>query len=164
MRKRIAVFLMSLAIAGSFVSLGITVYRSIMFKQNCSGYLKQAADASTVQIAIDKLDIAIQYLEDNNLTQGYTSIVYKTQDEDLGFWYNNIINAREQLKVSLNGSKLEQDNALMRVREALLDNGEKGTELTVPDGISRYPYNLFFAITNTLSIIVLIVLSIAISA
>lgn len=142
----------------SCITPGITVQRSIIFSQYCGGYLKQAADASSISTALDRLNLAIEYIEENNLTEGYTSIIYKTQDEDLRFWYHNILDAREQLTLSLNGSKLEQDNALMRVREALTDNGEEGTKVTIPDGISRYPHNTIFAILNSISILLLCII------
>jgi hypothetical protein len=44
----------------------------------------------------------------------------------------------------------------MKVRESLTDEGEKGTVLTIPDGISRHPHNVLWAILNTISGIILI--------
>ena len=139
------------------ISPAITGYRSIRFTQECEGYLKQAADASTAEIALDRLDKAIAYIESHNLTSGYTSIVYKTQDEDLGYWYDNIVTCRDNLKKCLKSSQLEKDNALMRMREVLTDQGEKGTILTIPDGISRAPQNKMWAILNTISGILLFI-------
>ena len=46
----------------------------------------------------------------------------------------------------------------MKVRESLTDDGEKGTSLTIPAGISRYPDNLWLGIWRAISYIVLAVL------
>lgn len=43
-------------------------------KQNVSGFLKRAADANTIELANQELTKALDYLEANNLTSGYTSI------------------------------------------------------------------------------------------
>lgn len=149
--KKLMIFLFLL----SFVPPAITGYKSITFNQQCEGYLKQAADASTPEIALDRLNIAIDYIEAHNLTSGYTSILWKTQDEDMGYWYNNLITCRGNLEKCFSSTQLEKDNALMRVREVLTDQGEKGTTLTIPDGISRAPHNTMWAILNTISGIIL---------
>lgn len=124
----------------------IITVKYIQFSQNCGGYLKQAADANSVELAIDRLNIAIDYIEENNLTSGYTSVIYRTEDENVGFWYKNIVTCRDELLSCINGTQFEQTNTLMKVRESLIDNGEKGDTLTIPSGISRYPNNLGYAI------------------
>lgn len=134
-----------------------TAIRSIEFTQNCGGYLKQAADANTIGIAKNCLTKAILYLEENNLTEGYTSIVYKTPEDDIGFWYNNLSTSlNELLMYSDNLSPLESSNILLKLRETLLDDTKNGTEITIPPGISRYPNNTLYAITNALSIALLL--------
>lgn len=133
----------------------IEIVKSIQFKQDCSGYLKQAADANTPELALERINIAISYIEANNLTDGYTSVLYKTEDENIGFWYRNIIACQEELESCLDASQLEKTNVLMKVREALTDNGSDGTILTIPDGISRYPHNTLWAILLGVSICVM---------
>ena len=130
----------------------IEIVKSIQFKQDCSGYLKQAADANTPELALERINLAIAYIEANNLTDGYTSVVYKTEDENIGFWYRNIIACRDELESCLDATQLEKTNVLMKVREALTDNGDSGTVLTIPDGISRYPNNLLWGILLTISL------------
>ena len=134
-----------------------TAIRSIEFTQNCGGYLKQAADANTINIAKNCLTKAILYLEENNLTEGYTSIVYKTPEDDIGFWYNNLSTSlNELLMYSDNLSPLESSNILLKLRETLLDDTQNGTKITIPPGISRYPNNTLYAIMNALSIALLL--------
>ena len=122
----------------------IVIVKSVQFNQNCGGYLKQAADANTVELALDRVNKALEYIEAKGLTQGYTSVLWRTEDENMGYWYDNIKACRSELEANLDASSLEKSNVLMKVRESLTDNGEKGTELTVPPGISRYPDNLVY--------------------
>ena len=118
----------------------------VEFNQNCTGYLKQAADANTIELAIDRLDKAIEYAEIKNWTDGYTSVLWKTEDENIGFWYKNLKASRVELEKALNSSQMEQTNVLMKLRETLTDNNENGTYITYPDGLWKYPNNMEFAI------------------
>lgn len=147
MKKIVAVLL----VLAGFVLPCVTVVKSIQFKQRCSGYLKQAADAGTVELAMERLGKAITYLDDHNITEGYTSILWKTEDENVGFWYQNLKACYSELEDAAGASQLEKTNVLMKVRESLTDEGEDGTKLTLPDGISRYPHNVAYAVGNTLS-------------
>lgn len=117
----------------------------ISFNRNCEGYLKRAADANTVAQAKIELGRAIKYMEENGLTHGYTSVVYTTPDEDVEFWYNNVKSAKSELeKVTDETTPLERTNMLMKLRETLLDSGEKESSVTVPEGISIYPNNVMY--------------------
>ena len=134
----------------------IVIVKSVQFNQNCGGYLKQAADANTVELALDRVNKALDYIEAKGLTQGYTSVLWRTEDENIGYWYENIKACKSELETNLDASSLEKSNVLMKVRESLTDNGEKGTELTVPPGISRYPDNLVYGILLWISLILLV--------
>lgn len=131
--------------------------KSIQFKQECSGYLKQTADANTVKIALERLNLALDYIERNNLTHGYTSVLWLTEEENVEFWYKNLKACQSELKACLNGSQLEKSNVLMKVRESLTDEGEKGTKLTIPNGISRYPNNASWMLFGWISFLLLII-------
>ncbi|MDP1814452.1 MAG: hypothetical protein Q8K92_08385 [Leadbetterella sp.] len=131
-------------VLGVFVTASM---KSISLKQNCTGYLKRAADANTVETARTELQKALRYLEENGMTKGYTSILWKTADEDVGFWYENLkASEGELLKVTTTSASMEKTNLLMKLRETLLDNGEEGDKLTVPDGLSRFPNNAFWGL------------------
>lgn len=138
------------------VMIAVTV-KSISFTQGCGGHLKRAADANTIKMAVDELDISIKYMEDNDMTKGYTSIIYKTPDEDVGFWYNNVKSSRDELvALSDSVSPLERSNMLMKLRETLLDNGGEGTSLTCPGCISQFPNNALWAILILMSMTALV--------
>lgn len=126
---------------------GVRISKRIAFKQNVSGYLKRAADASTIDLANAELTKVIDYLEANNLTSGYTSVMWKTPNEDIGFWYQNLKASQQELQNLNSNSALERTNVLMKLRETLLDTGEK-TRVTIPDGLSVYPHNLRWGILS----------------
>ena len=133
------------------------VTNSILFDKDCEGYLKRAADANSVTQAIKELTIALDYMEGHGLTQGYTSVIYRTPDEDISFWYNNIKSAKTELeKVTDKTTALERTNILMKLRETLLDSGEKKADVTVPAGISIYPNNATYTWLGLLSLLCLL--------
>ncbi len=131
----------------AIVIFGLRINKSVIFKQNISGYLKRAADANTVELAKGELAKVIDYLEENNLTSGYTSVVWKTPDRDIEFWYKNLKASYEELeKINPDSENtLERTNMLIKLRETLLDQGEKNEKVTVPDGLSVYPNNKLWA-------------------
>jgi hypothetical protein len=146
------IFIATILTILSLTVFGVVIVKSITLKQNCTGYLKRAADANTVEIASKQLDIAVVYLEEKNLTSGYTSALWKTPDEDIEFWYSNLKSAQLELsKVDSTTSTLEKTNILMKLRETLIDNGEDGEKLIVPPGLSRYPHNLLFGLLQWLA-------------
>lgn len=130
---------------------------SVSFGIDCSGYLKRAADANTIEIAQAQLNIAIKYLEEHNLTTGYCSIFLKQPKNDVGFWYNNLkASSKELASIPPTATQLEKTNVLMKLRETLLDQGEC-TSVTSPNGISIYPKNkLFFWLGITFGILALV--------
>lgn len=120
----------------------VRLVMSISYEQSCGGHIKRAGDANTVETAIQELGVAVSYLERNHMTEGYTSVVYNTPDEDVGFWYKNLKSALGELeKVGPDTSQLERTNVLMKLRETLLDRDS----VTEPRGISRFPHTGFHA-------------------
>lgn len=137
-----------------FLGWGATrIIMNIQFDRNCEGYLKRAADANNVPLALIQLEMALKYIEANKLTEGSTHILYSTPDLDLGFWYSNLKDANENLKKLETDklSSLEESNTLMKLRETLLDHSSEGDTVTIPEGISVYPYNVLFCIWGLLS-------------
>lgn len=139
----------------SLVVFGGRIYQKITFKKNVSGYLKRAADANTIGMAEKELTKVLNYLEANEMTRGYTSILYKTPNEDIGFWYQNLKASRDELQKLGGSSQLEKTNVLIKLRETLLDTGEK-TRVTVPKGMSTYPNNAAWAAATWAALFALI--------
>ena len=138
---------------------------AIAYEQNISGHLKLAADANSTELAEKQLKIAIDEMERLGLCNShgdecFTSIIYRTPNEDVGFWRSNIESTFEDLS---NMSKEErannliESNQLIKVRETLLDAGERGDNVTDPAGISIYPNNGAYAVWGILSFIFTII-------
>lgn len=133
----------------AIVFLGSCFVKRIQFKQECSGYLRQAADANTPELALDRLNRAINYVEAHGMTTGYTSVLWRTEDQNVEFWYMNLKACQSELEGCLDGSQLEKSNVLMKVRESLTeDSGEHGTQLTIPSNIAYYPDNTFYLLAR----------------
>jgi hypothetical protein len=140
--------------------LTFDIYLNVSFNRNCGGHLKRAADANTIELAQQELSIAVAYLEANRMTTGYTSVIYTTPDEDVGFWHQNLRGALDQLndlvkKPAL--SPLEQSNVLMKLRQTLLDHGQHGEHVTMPSGISLFPNNGVWALSWAISVVIAII-------
>ncbi len=147
-----------LSIVSLLLCIGVMIYRGIIFNQQCEGYLKRAADANSIELAEAELRKAIHYCEENGLTSGYTSIFYRTPDEDLGFWFTNLQTSLKELEdLPTNSTSLEKSNMLLKLRETLTDQTGDGTSVTVPTGISRFPYNAGFTIWGWVSFFIAIV-------
>ena len=141
----------------AFIVPIICIVRGIAFNQNCGGYLEQAANANSVELALERLNLAIDYVETNDMTDGYTSVLWKTESDNVGYWYCNLKTCQQELESCLNSSQLEKTNVLLKVRESLTDISEHGTELTTPNGISRFPNNAVFGILNWVSLLMFII-------
>jgi hypothetical protein len=129
--------------------IGVRAVKQINFTRDCGGHLKRAADANTVPLAAQELETAIDYIERHGLTHGYTSVLYQTPDEDLGFWYQNLNGSLEELRgLTPQATELERSNVLLKLRETLLDHTEGGEKVTAPQGIGIFPNNRLFAIVG----------------
>ncbi len=131
---------------------GTRAVKAVLFDINCGGHITRASHANTVDLARQELVGVVKYLEENRLTDGYTSILYQTPDEDVGFWYKNLKDSLEELHhVKSDASQLEKSNVLIKLRESLQSHGEKGDSIIVPGGISVYPNNTAYAVWASIS-------------
>ncbi len=137
--------------------MGVRVVNSVMFERDIGGYLKRAADANTIELAELELAKALSNMEQEGMTSGFTSILWQTPDEDVGFWFKNITSAHRELEVvDFKATQLEKTNILMKLRETLLDQGSESTKVTAPSGISLFPNNILFAVWGYISLLGLI--------
>ena len=153
MKAVLAIFLALLSLS---VFTVVTV-KSIQLKQNCTGYLERAASANTVEEANVQLTKAIDYLEARELTTGYTSVLWRTPDEDIAFFYRNLKASQSELsKVDSTTTALERTNVLMKLRETLMDSYDGSDVITCPDGLSLYPNNTSWGILMWLAGLILL--------
>lgn len=131
------------------VVYGIAIFNAIQMDANCISYFSMAADANSVDLAEKHLTTGIEYLEKHNLTSGHTNFIIYKPTNDIGFWYDNLKSAQaqlQQLKAKEDLTELEESNALMKLRETLLDEGS----VTHPSMISFYPNHIGWIIAMAL--------------
>ncbi|MEM9411286.1 MAG: hypothetical protein AAGA30_09250, partial [Planctomycetota bacterium] len=64
---------------------------------------------------------------------------------DLGFWYQNLSAAHQELiDFPKDADHLTRSNQLMKLRETLVDQREKGPRVTLPPNIIYYPNQLTY--------------------
>lgn len=154
-------FMLTFAILFSLIFCawaGFRIISDISFERNCSDYLKRAGDANTIEMASIEIGRALKYMETNNLNSGYTSILYTTPDEDVEFWYKNVLSTKSELDSLIDTEKngqvlspVDKSNQLIKVRETLLDDRDGGTSVTRPSGVSIYPANGISAVIGWIS-------------
>jgi len=145
MKKNRNLFLI-LAIVFTVVFCGwatLRIVKYVQFNLGCEAYLKRAADSNTIELAKGELTKAIDYIEQNNLTDGIVSIFLKNPANDMGFWHTNIKSAYDELNnLPEDASQLEKTNVLMKLRESLTDRDDNGgTKVIFPQGLEIYPNN-----------------------
>ena len=152
---------MSIIFTLLFVSwMAVRIVKTIQFDFDCGAYLKRAANANTIELAKTELGKALDYVEENELTDGIVSIFLKNPSNDVGFWYKNMKSAYEELvNLPEDASSLEKTNVLMKLRESLTDSGDSGsTSIIAPSGITVYPNNVLYFWWGTLSLVAMVVL------
>ena len=143
-------------LASTLVWGGVRAINYIKYDQQVGGFLKQAADANTTELAEKKLAQAIKGMDDMHICNSqsaeappvfsddcYTSVIWRTPDEDIGFWRTNIQATYDDLRTMSpedRADNLVESNTLIKVRETLLDQGQH-VRVTAPEGISVYPNN-----------------------
>lgn len=128
--------------------------KNITLDREVVGHLKHAADANNTEMAERKLALAVKGMKARGLCNDegqdcYTSILYRTPDEDIGYWRENIENTLQDLVEMTpeeRANNLIESNQLIKVRETLLDSNQYGDYATIPPGLARYPHNTPFAL------------------
>lgn len=140
--KAVFVFLCIACIIIPLIVYGMAIVKTIPMDANCVSYFEMAADANSVELAEKHLTSGIEYLEENNLTEGNTKVLIYKPTCDLGLWYENLKSAQAQLQELSSKeelTELEESNALMKLRETLLNS--EGS-VTHPSMISFYPNHI----------------------
>lgn len=146
--------------------LVIRIAASIRFEQQVDGHLAQAADANSIVLAEERLGIAQAKLDSLGICSAneqdcYTSILWRTPDEDVRFWRDNLTAAHEELQVLVAAGgvdNLTESNQLIKLRETLTSDYGGSTAVIVPPGISVYPHNAAFGWSLFASFTLLVIL------
>ena len=124
------------------------------FDAECGGYMLNAASANSIELARGEMEKVVKYIELRRIQPGFTSVMYDTANEDVGFWISNMKSSLEELKqIGPEATSLEKSNVLIKLRETLTDKSKEKTEISVPMGISVYPNNFGYMIWGVLSTI-----------
>jgi len=125
-------------------------YQTITFDQQVKGILKQAADANQIPLAAERIKVALKGMDKRGITCPvgagcFTSVLYRTPDEDMGFWRLNIEQTLADLQAVPKDAAPEVVSVtLLKVRETLVDTGTM-VRVTYPDGLCLYPQNRLVA-------------------
>lgn len=130
---------------------------NVVFNAECGGYMQNAASANSIELAKKEMEKVVKFIDDRRLQPGFTSVVYNTPDEDVGFWISNMRSSLEELQgVKPEATSLERSNILIKLRETLTHKTSKGTGISVPTGISVYPNNFGYMMWGWLSLVLLL--------
>lgn len=136
-------FYVTLMIASVLVFAGWFVARvnaAIKFEEEVGGYLDNYVEAGNTQTAIENLDMAIKALEAKGLTEGQISIFWESPNNNVGIWYQNLLESKKVLEESLKEGKRDQVIVLEKQRNGL-KGSENNSSVRTPEGISIYPLN-----------------------
>ena len=140
--KKNLIILCIICIIIPIITYGVAIVKTIQMEANCIDYFELAADSNSVKLAEKHLTTGIKYLEENNITKGNTKIIFYKPTCDIGLWYENLKSAQAQLQelsTKEELTELEESNALMKLRETLLN---AGGFVTHPSMISFYPTHI----------------------
>lgn len=130
----------------------------IMFNRECGGYMQNAANANSIDLARKEMEKVVKYIDYRHLRPGFTSVIYNTPEEDVGFWISNMRSSLEELQqIKPEATSLEKSNVLIKLRETLTHKTKEGGSISVPKGISIYPNNFAFMIWGVLSFILALI-------
>lgn len=132
---------------------GYHSYLEYKFNYGCGDYLKLAADANSIQLARQHVDTALNYVRAHELTSGNTAVFFPSPQTDVGLWYRNLQEVEKDLHTfPANSTKTDENTALVKLRESLVDHVRGGDVVTVPPDIGIHPNITLFYFTMGLSI------------
>lgn len=148
-------FAISVLLAMPFFGWAITrIVKNQEFDNNATYYIDGASKAKDIKSACEQINIANDYLVNNGLTSGYTSIISRTPDEDLFVFYQDIDKKMKYFCLT----KDYTDESYIILYQKYVDMREmKPHDISVPPGISIYPYNLLYLIWMFVSIVMAII-------
>ncbi|MFA5359395.1 MAG: hypothetical protein WC349_00335 [Patescibacteria group bacterium] len=131
---------------------------AVGFDNNCAQHIKRAAKAVTVEEARESLKVAVAYIEQEGLTEGYTSIFYRSKDENVKLWYSKVKGSLRGLEKITSGTTRDGElKMLIQLKKALFKSSPIGDVVILPPGISAYPHNIFLFCWGMISFIICVV-------
>lgn len=114
------------------------------FYKGCRSHIEEAKKLNDLDLSISELDKAIDFLEKEKLTNGYTSVFDPDSDDNLERLYRDLKKSRHLLS----SRELMSEKNL---KEFLKDNAYYRIEFPISQGIEIYPYNKLYFIFAIIS-------------
>ncbi len=156
--KKILIVLIAIFSVMVIICLFFCVIKLFNAEKGYKNYLEFAASSPTIERSYEFLEKALSYIEKEGLTEGNTAIIIKTPADDIEIWYEQIKGSRDVLFNIINKdgiSQLEKDNALIRVKEVLLNDSGS---LIKPSLIELNPFFWWYLLILFAMIFILIIL------
>lgn len=162
-KLRTAVLLTAASAVALTGTTGMRVHKANEFDNQVGSYLQAAYETDDPTAADKYLSTAIAYLDENKMTNGFTSVLYKSPSDDVGEWYEKLgVVAKEIHNAPVKPEGLNTDEAtkngahptdpgksrwaalmrklgIVKVRPASKGEEPAYVEVKSPDGISIYP-------------------------
>jgi hypothetical protein len=151
-------FLFSLLLTAPFFTWAITrIAKAQRFDDNCVYHLGEAMKStSSADYSKSEMERAVKYIEDRNLTSGFTSIVGNQPDENLSLWYYDIRGKQAYIDHLHDlPSDVRKDQIADHAEYVNAFNMHR-KDVDIPNGISIYPYNTLFFVWSMISIVMLL--------
>lgn len=100
----------------------------IQVGQNFTRNIEYAVSDTNPVKAAERLDLAVDYLEDKGLDKGDSCIFVYSPSCDRAEYHRKLTEASAILKDVADADSLTQSNTMIRVRESFVTYGEKGAE------------------------------------
>lgn len=128
---------------GSVIACGFTyAILAVNCRAGITDSLREAAQSQTPEDAILHLNSVIEYMEENELTYGYTSIVTPDETENLETWYKKVVSVRDQIDNMPDSISIYEKAAFVSfVMGNIVSCRQCNFYSRAPEGISVYPYN-----------------------
>ena len=131
----------------TIMCIASAIISTIYFRIKCETPLRKAALAETIPEAKVNLDKAIQFVEQNWLTTGYSSLFFKEDEYNITKWYATLKSAQSEIDILyVKGyDKVEELDALIALLIKLTDIPENkqcvflNDIVFVPTGIQFVP-------------------------
>lgn len=123
--------------------------KSVRFTNGCTAYLRLAANSPTIERADMFLSKALEYIDKNDLNIGNSSLLIERPTNDLEIWSKQLRithNVLSKLIDDPNTDQLTKDNALMKIREVIMNDTAQGDEINLPDLIAFVPWQAIFVL------------------
>lgn len=139
-RKR----LVSLFSLGIFICFSIIVYKCIEFHLKCEIPLKNVLLADNIPEMKVNMDKAVQFVEQNRLTTGYSSLFFKNREQyHLTSWYANLKFIQRKIDIACAKGYTRVDELNLQIEViSTLSNIPDDTDIVYVHDIVYVPKNI----------------------